>query len=483
MGLDTKRSRQITVASVIVLMATTGCATGVDDQESQVTTTVRPDAEPAGTLTVAGFDASGTAGQTRYNLAAEDLPGVDVNLVDINRYGQDPDRKQPEKAQSPSGGRATEPPDLIYIDRNRIGPLASAGAIRPLDECIATEEVDIGKFLDTAIGQVTFDSTIYGVPEFNHVQLIAANSELLAAADMETADVDGSQWDSIKAAATAMVQRGNDGLEVVGYDTGLPEMLPLWVSANGGALVSDDGRTAMLNTPEVVDALTFAASIYEIQGGYRHVKAPLDSAGLRSRTSQFAAGGLAAMPVQRGYIEAVRSSSPDAPVTVTTFKSQDGYPLSYSSGSAWAIPVDGSDPAAACRFAAAMTHTQTWVAAAEARAAERDESGEGFAGLLTANTEADQQIRDRFGSEAGNNPEALVEATYAANEHSVSLPTMPGRTEFESVWREAVINVLNGEQEPAAALDRAQQKAQSVLDDTWASWDRKKQQAAADPSA
>lgn len=450
------------VAAAVALVAT-GCATGTGGpEEPEVTASFSPDTELSGELTVMGFGTSDEIGQTRYDLATEELANVDVSLVEGQLNIQ----------QFLSAVATGEPPQLIYADRNQIGTFASRGAIMPLDKCISGEGIEIDNFLDTAVEQVTFDGKIYGVPEFNQVQVLFANSELLAEADMELSDVDGSDWDRIEAAAEAMVKHENGDLKVIGYDTKLPEFLPLWTHANGGALISEDGRTAQLNSPEVVEALTFASSIYELQGGFSEVKAYRDSTDFFGAGNQFATGTLGAMPMEQWYINVLNDVSPDAPVTFTTFKTKDGEPFSYSSGSTWAIPAESSNPEAACRFIKTMTATESWMAAAEARATEREKEGKPFTGLFTANVEADKKIKETFVEDAGaENWNAAIEAAYEANDNGFSLPANPADAQFQTIWQDAVNSVLNGQKEPQEALDQAQEKAQSVLDKAWESWE------------
>ena len=77
---------------------------------------------------------------------------------------------------------AGEPPSLLYADRDQIGSLAARGAIIPLEDCIDGEGIETGDFVESALDQVTLDGTIYGIPEFNSVQLTMANQQLLDAA-------------------------------------------------------------------------------------------------------------------------------------------------------------------------------------------------------------------------------------------------------------------------------------------------------------
>ena len=54
-----------------------------------------------------------------------------------------------------------------------------------------------------------------------------------------------------------MTSYDGDDLIRIGFDPKLPEFLPLWAQANGVGLLSDDGRTAQLDDPAVIEALEF----------------------------------------------------------------------------------------------------------------------------------------------------------------------------------------------------------------------------------
>jgi multiple sugar transport system substrate-binding protein len=62
----------------------------------------------------------------------------------------------------------------------------------------------------------------------------------------------------------------------------------MWVKANGGALLSDDGRTAQLNDPKVIEALTTTAGIVQANGGWGKLKSLPDSFDFFGAKSQFA---------------------------------------------------------------------------------------------------------------------------------------------------------------------------------------------------
>ncbi|MBB5787289.1 extracellular solute-binding protein [Jiangella mangrovi] len=447
-----------------------GCAQGTSDDSSDDETgggtVFDPEAELSGELDVMGFGATDEIGQTRLDLATEAVAPAEISLIEGDLDIQ----------QFLSAVATGEPPELVYANRDQIGTFASRGAIISLDSCIDGEGIDTSIYNEPALNQVTFDGSVYGIPEFNQVQITQANADLLAAAGLTLDDVNGSDWDAVSAANQALFQGSGNSVSVIGYDSKLPEFLPLWAKANGADLLSEDGRTAQLDDPKVVEALEWAVGIYDAQGGFGTVKAFRDSADFFGAGNQFATNVLGAMPMEQWYVNVVNDVSPDAPMAYDTVRDREGEPLAYASGSAWAIPDNSSNPEAACRFIKTMTQTDSWIAAAQARVDLREADGKPFTGLLTGNAEADQEIQDQFVTPSGDEKwDAAVQATYDANEHTFTLPANPADAEFKTAWQDAVNRVLNGQQEPADALAQAQEEAQSALDEAWATWDEKEE--------
>ncbi|WP_159615535.1 ABC transporter substrate-binding protein [Arthrobacter zhaoguopingii] len=456
--MKTRKSLAIAAALGLTLSA---CATGTGGSQTTEDSQFDPEAEVSGELNIMGFGATDEIGETRVKSAEEKLDGVKVSLVEGDLDIQ----------QFLSAVASGEPPALIYANRNQLGTFASRGAIMPLNECINAHGIQVDHFRAAAMSQVTFEDEVYGVPEFNQVQIVMGNSTLLEEQGLSVEDIDGSDWDGIRRAADTLVK--NEGkLSVIGYDTKLPEFLPIWAKANGADIISADGRKAQLNDPAVVEALEFASEIYEKQGGFSAVKAFRDSADFFGEGNQFASNTLGAMPMEQWYVNILNDVSPDAPMAFTTLKDTSGETMSYSSGSAWAIPKGSSNPEAACRFIEHMTKVDTWMEAATARADMRAEEGKPFTGLFTGNQAADERIKEEF-VKVGSDPkwDAAIEASYEANEASFALPASPADAEFETAWEDAVNRVLNGQQEPQAALDQAQEEAQQALDEAWSSWD------------
>lgn len=416
------------------------------------------DAELSGDLQVMGFGGVDEVATSRMELAEQSLgPDVDVSLIE----------GELDLQQFLSAVASGEPPAVVYANRNQIGSLAARGAIVPLDSCIEGEGIDTSMYVPAAIEQVTFDGSVYGIPEFNSIQITMANADLLADAGVGIEDVNGSDWEAMSAANESLSSASGGRLEVIGVDSKLPEFLPLWAKANGVDLISEDGRTAQLDDPAVVEALEWAVSLYDAQGGFSEVKAYRDSADFFGEGNQFATGVLGAMPMEQWYVNVLNDVSPDAPLAFDTVHARGGETVAYASGSAWAVPSGSPNPEAACRWAKTMTALDAWKAAANARLELREADDKPFTGILTGNAEADAMIQGMVTS--GGEPwDSAVEAMYEANEASFSLPANPADAEFTTAMQDAVNQVLNGQAEPQAALAQAQEVAQKALDDAWA---------------
>lgn len=436
-----------------------GCAVGTggaDDADAEYDSS----ADLTGSLSVMGFSGVDEIATSRTDLAEQELGDVEVSLIE----------GELDLQQFLSAVASGEPPAVVYANRNQIGSLAARGAILPLDRCIEGEGIDTSMYVPAALDQVTFDGSVYGIPEFNSVQLTMANADLLAAAGLTIDDVNGSSWEAMSTANTALTTSDGGKLSVIGVDSKLPEFLPLWAKANGADLISADGRTAQLDDPAVVEALEWAVSIYDDQGGFSAVKAYRDSADFFGEGNQFATGVLGAMPMEQWYVNVLNDVSPDAPLAFDTVHGRDGAPLAYASGSAWAIPSGSPNPEAACRWARVMTSVDAWEAAGNARLEARSADGKPFTGLLTANTEADELLRGMVTS--GGEPwDSAVTAMYEANDATFSLPANPADAEFTTAMQDAVNSVLNGQATAGDALASAQETAQAALDEAWAKLD------------
>jgi multiple sugar transport system substrate-binding protein len=444
-----RRRARITATGVLVAAVTAACggvSTGGEDGDTGGATTI----------TTMGFGLPDEIATTRVK-AYEKASG---NTVKVNEGGFD-------EQQFLSAVASGNPPDVVYLDRNIIGTYAARGAIQPLDDCVQNADVDMDVFRDAATSQVTIDGTVYGIPEFYSVRVVIGNDSVLDAAGLTIDDVATGDWQQIAAASKAMAAVSGGNVERIGYDPKLPEFLPLWAHANGGRLLSEDGRTATLDDPKVVEAVEFGASLVADAGGWAAFSAFRNSWDFFGEENQYAADQLGAMPMEDWYVNQLAEvSRGEAGITVAPFLDRQGEPVTYATGQAWAVPKGAKHPDEACEFAATMTAADTWVAAAKARAEALRAEGGAYTGTFTGNEAADEKIFSEVYQPVDDPALAsAVETILSVQDKAFSLPPAPASAEFQKAYQDAVTRVLEGKQSAAEAMAQAQQVAQKALDD------------------
>jgi multiple sugar transport system substrate-binding protein len=446
-----RRLAALVAALSLVVVGCGGVGGGGDEQQQ----TGGDEGTVSGTLSTFGFSLPDEIATTRVDTFKKAYPQVQVKITEGGF----------DEQQFLSAVASGAPPDLVYIDREIIGTYAARGAIQPLDDCISQAQIDMGQYRPAAVQQVTVDGKVYGIPEFYSVRVLMTNNQAVKEAGLSPSDVDTTDWSKLPGLAQKLTVTKGGKLQRIGFDPKIPEFLPMWVKANGGALLSDDGKTAQLNDPKVVEALTTTAGIVKADGGWNKLKSLRDSFDFFGAKNQFAKDQLGAFPMEDWYLNVLAEASPDVDISVTPFKDRQGNPLTFVTGSAWAIPKGAKNPAAACRFAKTMTEASTWVAAAKARSAARAKKNLPFTGLYSGNKVADEQVFGQVYKPSGNAKfDDAVQTVLGVQDVAFATPPSPAAAEFQKAWQDAVNRVLAGQMEPAAALERAQREAQAALD-------------------
>ncbi|MEU8368485.1 extracellular solute-binding protein [Micromonospora tulbaghiae] len=357
------------------------------------------------------------------------------------------------------------PPDLVYMDRKLIGTYAERGSIQPLTDCVEKQRIDMAQFRQSAREQVTLDGTVYGIPEFSQVRVLYLNEALLKRAGLGADDVNLADWAGLPALNARLAAVSGGRLSRIGIDPKIPEFLPMWAKANGADMISADGTRANLTDPKVVEALTTGVGLIRAQGGWGKFKSFRDTFDFFGAQNPLAKNQIAAWPMEEWFLNQAAKNSPDAELVVKPFVDRQGKPLSLSSGQAWVITKGAKNPEAACAFVKQMTATDTWLAAARARAEARKAANLPFTGLWTGNTTADKKIFDEVYKPTGNKRfDDAVQTIRQAQDAAFAMPASPAGAEFDKAWTDAVNRVLSGQEQPAQALDRAQREATAALD-------------------
>ncbi|HEY0641467.1 MAG TPA: extracellular solute-binding protein [Pseudonocardiaceae bacterium] len=411
------------------------------------------DEEPAGgegvRITTMGFGLPDEHATARVDAFREANPDVEVR---VNEGGFD-------EQQFLSAVAAGDAPDVVYVDRNRIGSLAARGAIEPIDDCVEREKIDLGQYREQAVRQVRLDDKVYGLPEFHMVRVLILNNAVLREAGVSPEEVMTTDWGRLPDVTGRLAKVDGGALTRIGFDPKIPDFLPMWVDAAGGELVSGDG-TPKLDSPEVEEAVRLGVDLVARQGGWAEFSAFRESWDFFGANNQYVAGQLAAMPMEAWYINTLAANSPGVDVTIAPFTDREGRPISYATGQAWAIPQGSPHPEQACRFMATMTATDTWVRAAEARRDALAKENKVYSGTYTANTEADRRIfEDVYTAKDDPIIDAGVQVALSVQDSATSLAASPASYELVEAYTAAVNRVLNGQQELKEALAQAQREA------------------------
>lgn len=148
-----------------------------------------------------------------------------------------------------------EEPDILNLDS--YVAFAADDLLIPAEEVLPAETFD--DLVPALLENATFDGTVWGIPFIASARALFYNTEILAEAGVEAPP---TTWEELKSAAQAVT----DNTDAIGYGMpfGEPEAFgefSIWMWNNGGNWRDGDGWT--INAPENVEALEYAASMYE----------------------------------------------------------------------------------------------------------------------------------------------------------------------------------------------------------------------------
>ena len=439
--------RSLAVTSVLAMLAVAAITAGLASAHGNGAAR-----HSAGTLNIMGFGTGDDVAESRAAIATKAVGG------DVSRpSGSFND--QTFLAAVASGNV----PDLVYLDRQKVGTYAAKGAFLPLTSCIKNQNINVKQYRQAAISEVSYKGQIYGIPEFYDVRTILIDNDVLDITHTPIGWLNPAKPDRLLAAAKKMAKVDNGKVTRIGFDPKMPEFFPLWAKAYGVDILSKDGLKAHLNDPRAVKALQYAISLINAQGGWNAFKSFRDTWDFFGKQNQVAQDQVGAWPMEQWYYNVLAGASPQVHITALQFRNLKGQPINYETGSAWAIPKGSKNAAAACTWMKAMTSTSTWLAAAKNRAAIRKSKNQPYTGISTGNAVADKLIYDQTYTPINKYFDQAVKKVLDVQRFSFGIPASPASAEFKQAWNDAVTRVLEGKQTPKQALDQAQKEAQSAI--------------------
>jgi ABC-type sugar transport system permease subunit/ABC-type glycerol-3-phosphate transport system substrate-binding protein len=300
-----------------------------------------------------------------------------------------------------------DPPDVVWFDRFAVAEWAYRGAFmslqafyerdlreRPDDPLTLRED----QFFRPCWKEACFEGELFAVPSdadnralfYNRDMLEKYADELIAAGCSDPGNPESvgppRTWDQLKAAAEILTERDADGrLIQVGF---IPNFGNSWLYMygwlNGAKFMSADGRTCLLNSREVAEALAYVTEIYDIMGGAEAVSAFQASASGNDIDPFFAER--VAMRIDGGaLIGVIANNKPDLRFGVALAPAPEGRErLGWSGGWSWVIPEGARHPEAAWTFIRYLASKRAWRIRAEAERRLARASGNVYVPMMSA---------------------------------------------------------------------------------------------------
>ena len=327
-------------------------------------------------------------------------------------------------------------PDIIAIDNPDHAAFASRGAFLDLSDRIAASDViDIDRVFDGPRSSLSWDGGIYGIPRASNTIALYYNKDLFRAAGLDP-DSPPTTWDELLEAARALTDPANDVYGIAfsarASEEGTFQFLP-WAQMAGGSFDN-------INAPGVADALVLWKTFLDegLASPDTLTRGQWDSTGTFN-------GGNAAMVIS-GPWELGRMSADagfDWGVTLLPVKEEGGPRASALGDFNLAVFANTEHPDEAFAFLEYMVSQvdRTWPEFTRLPS---------FAGVELAPT--------------GN--ERIDAAAQVFTEQLGYARTRGPHPEWPRISKaiqDAFQSVLTGQAEPQAALDRAQEEIDAIL--------------------
>ena len=179
---------------------------------------------------------------------------------------------------------ADSAPDGWQADQLWVPVWAAKGFAASLDDLIKRDKWDKGQIFNSAYETMTWSGKVWAMMQHPDVVFNWLSISLMEEAGLNTKNLPAN-WTQLDELMLKLNKKvGQDSFEYVG---GIPNTWQGWQyvlpQANGAKLISDDGRKAQLDTPEVIEALTWAKEHVKRLGGldavstFRKAVAPGDN--------------------------------------------------------------------------------------------------------------------------------------------------------------------------------------------------------------
>jgi ABC-type sugar transport system permease subunit/ABC-type glycerol-3-phosphate transport system substrate-binding protein len=266
-----------------------------------------------------------------------------------------------------------DPPDVVFFDRFAVGEWAARGAFRSLQPFLERDQTERPddpmtlyreQFYEPCWNEAVYDDQLYAVPTttdnramYYNIDLFEKHAqELIAAGCTDPADPSKAgppqTWAQLRRATEILTEFDEEGTLVrAGF---IPNYGNSWLYIygwlNGGQFMSDDGRTCMLNSPPIVEALVYVTELYDLMGGAEAVNA-FQTSQVGGDLDPFLAGKIGMRIDGDGYLWAIANLKRDMRFGVTLAPAPEGKQrLGWCGGWSLVMPMGTEHPDEAWEF-------------------------------------------------------------------------------------------------------------------------------------
>ena len=336
--------------------------------------------------------------------------------------------------------KSGSPPDLIEAQHGWVAPYAQQGLVLALDDVLQDKD----DYIPAALQYDTWDSKLWGIPYRIETHGIIFNKGAFKAAGLDP-DKPPQTWTELVDAAKKLTGKGAGGQDQFGFAiTGGGEFgntvfrsLPfIWM--NGGSIISDDMKTATVNSPEAVAAVKFYTDMLVTN----HVSPPstLQNDGTANRRL-FIAGTVAAYQSGQFDVPSIRKENPNLDVGVMMIPHPEGKnTAAILGGWSFIIPKDAKNPEDTKKFVQFLAQSDNM-------------------GFFTDTFPARKSAMDlpRF-------QDPILTVFKQMLPFGRTLPQHKAWIQITQAYFDGIQRVLTGEQDPQAAMDQAAEDIQALLD-------------------
>ncbi|HET8776937.1 MAG TPA: extracellular solute-binding protein [Candidatus Limnocylindria bacterium] len=303
-------------------------------------------AEPGADLTIL-IGSSGDAETDIVNKLVADWSaesGVEAEVVVASDLNQ----------QLSQGFSSNNPPDLFYLSTDQMAAYAATDSLEPYAENLSNAD----DFFPALREAFTYNGQFMCAPKDFSTLALIINSDMWADAGLTDDDIP-TTWDELSAVAAQLTTDEHKGL-AFGPEV---QRVGVFMAEAGGRFIDDDGTTAVVDSPENVEALQYVKD-QMAAGDFAFSNDPSIDAGWGGEAFGL---GKAAMVIEGNWIAgAMTNDFPDVNYQVAELPEGPGGPGTIQYTNCWGMAALSDNIPGATSLVEYLTSAESQLAAAEA---------------------------------------------------------------------------------------------------------------------